>query len=33
LKLVAELPEHMITAFKLLGFNPKNDSVDWDELK
>jgi 23S rRNA pseudouridine955/2504/2580 synthase len=33
LKLVAELPEHMIFAFKMLGFNPKNDAVDWDELK
>jgi len=33
LKFTAELPEHMETAFGTLGFNPKNDGVDWDELK
>lgn len=33
LKLVADLPQHMISAFQMLGFNPKNDAVDWDELK
>ena len=33
LKLVADMPEHMIAAFDMLGFNPKNDTVDWEELK
>ena len=33
LKFVAELPEHMSNAFNTLGFNPKNDEVDWEELK
>ena len=33
LKLVADMPEHMTTAFDMLGFNPKNDTVDWEELK
>ena len=33
LKLVADMPEHMTTAFQMLGFDPKNDTVDWEELK
>ena len=33
LKFVADLPDHMLSAFKTLGFNPKNDAVDWDELR
>ena len=33
LKLVADMPEHMTTAFSLLGFDTKNDTVDWEELK
>ena len=33
LKIVAELSDHMANAFKTLGFNPKNDQVDWEELK
>lgn len=32
LKIVAELPPHMSTAFRTLGFNPKNDEVDWESL-
>ena len=28
----ADLPEHMVSAFKTLGFNPKNDEVDWEGL-
>ncbi len=28
----APLPEHMESAFKMLGFNPENDDVDWDAL-
>ena len=28
----APLPEHMESAFKMLGFNPENDEVDWDAL-
>ena len=33
LKFVADMPDHMISAFKTLGFNPKNDAVDWEELR
>ena len=33
LKFVADMPDHMLSAFKTLGFNPKNDAVDWDELR
>ena len=33
LKLIADMPDHMVSAFKTLGFNPKNDAVDWEELK
>jgi len=33
LKFIAELPEHMANAFAKMGFNPKNDTVDWEELK
>jgi len=33
LKFIAELPEHMKNAFATLGFNPKNDAVDWDDLR
>ena len=33
LKFTADLPDHMEKAFGTMGFNPKNDTVDWDELK
>lgn len=33
LKFTAELPEHMENAFATLGFDPKNDAVDWEDLK
>lgn len=33
LKIVADMPEHMTTAFQTLGFNSKNDVVDWEELR
>jgi len=33
LKLVADMPEHMLSAFKTLGFNQKNSTVDWESLK
>jgi len=33
LEFVADLPEHLEHAFSIMGFDPKNDTVDWDELK
>jgi len=32
LEIRADLPSHMEKAFATLGFDPKEDEVDWEEL-